>query len=203
MMMRNTKLQSILALSLTLMVGFVSGFATKSLLPEIEPKTEELPAITFKSHVPAYIQTWPASKYFSHFGYPVSTFATFNSLFDEIFNETMHPIALPHSLFAHSALALASSPDIDLKQTNDHIQVVLSTPGLKPEDVSVSMQGNKLVIKGQHRESSTNGMREETFMRTMDVPYDIDLSRVRKQSDHGVLKVTVPRSVLSSADLPI
>lgn len=117
----------------------------------------------------------------------------------------MHPIALPHSLFAHSPLALASSPDIDLKQTNDHIyiQVVLSTPGLKPEDVSVSMQGNKLVIKGQHREQSANGMREETFMRTMDVPYDIDLSRVRKQTVHGVLKVTVPRSVLSSADLPI
>lgn len=35
MIMRNTKLHSILALSLTLMVGFVSGFATKSLLPEM------------------------------------------------------------------------------------------------------------------------------------------------------------------------
>lgn len=65
------------------------------------------------------------------------------------------------------------------------------------------MEGNKLVIKGHHREQSANGMREETFMRTMEVPYEIDLSRVRKQSDHGVLKVTVPRSVLSSADLPI
>jgi HSP20 family molecular chaperone IbpA len=201
--MRNTKLQSILGLSLTLVVGFMSGFATRSLLPENSVKTEQLPAITFDSHCPAWVQSWPASGYFSQFSYPASTFAGFNSLFDEMINETLHPIALPHSLFAHSPLTLASSPDIDLKQTDNQIQVVLSTPGLKPEDVNVSLQGNKLVIEGHHKEQSANGMREETFMRTMDVPYDIDLSRVRKQSDHGVLKVTVPRSVLSSADLPI
>lgn len=201
--MRNTKLQSILGLSLTLVVGFMSGFATRSLLPENSVKTEQLPAITFNSHGPAWVQSCPASGCFGQFSYPASTFAGFNNLFDEMINETLHPIALPHSLFAHSPLTLASSPDIDLRQTDNQIQVVLSTPGLKPEDVSVSMQGNKLVIEGHHKEQSANGMREETFMRTMDVPYDIDLSRVRKQSDHGVLKVTVPRSVLSSADLPI
>jgi len=80
---------------------------------------------------------------------------------------------------------------------------VLSTPGLKPEDVNVSMEGNKLVVRAHHREQSANGLREETFIRTIDVPYGIDLSRIRKQSAQGAVTVTVPRSILSAAELPI
>lgn len=201
--MRHTKLQIILCLSLTLMVGFMSGFATRSLLPQNNPKTQQLPGIAFDSQVPECFPAWPSTKYFNDFAFPASTFAGFNSIFDEMVNETLHPIAMPRSFFQASPFALTSSPDIDLKQTNDHIQLVLSTPGLKPEDVNVSMDGNKLIVKGHHKEQSANGLREETFIRTIDVPYGIGLSRVRKHAANGAVTVAVPRSVLSAAELPI
>lgn len=200
--MRNTKLQSILALSLTLVVGFASGFATRSLLPENSPKTEQLPEITF-GHVPPLMPMWPTTGGFSDFGYPANAIAGFNSVFDEMLKETLHPIALPRPFFDTSPLTLASSPDIELKQTKEQIQLVLSTPGLKPEDVNVSMEGRKLKIRGHHKEQSANGFREQTFTRTIDVPYGIDLSRVRKHAANGTITVTVPRSILSAAELPI
>lgn len=200
--MRNTKLQSILALSLTLIVGFAGGFATKSLLPENSPKTEQLPDTTFH-HVPTLMPMLPTTGYFSDFAFPVSAISGFNSVFDEMLKETLHPIGVPRPFFGASPFTLASSPDIDFKQTNDHIQLVLSTPGLKPEEVNVSMEGHKLIIRGHHKDQSAQGFREQTFTRTIDVPYGIDLSRVRKHAANGAITVTVPRSTLSSAELPI
>lgn len=200
--MRNTKLQSILALSLTLVVGFACGFATSSFLPETRTKTEQLPDISFQ-HVPARMPVWPTTGYFSDFAYPASAISGFNSAFDELLKATFHPIGLPRPLFGDSQFTLAASPSIDFKQTKDDIQLVLSTPGLKPEDVTVSLEGNKLIVRGHHKEQSANGFREQTFTRTIDVPYGIDLSRVRKHAANGSVTVTVPRSILSAAELPV
>ncbi len=200
--MRNTKLRSILALSLTLMVGFAGGFATKSLLPKDCPKTKQLPDITFH-HTSALMPMWPTTDCFSDFAYPVSAISGFNSVFDEMLKETFHPLGFPRPFFGASPFTLASSPDIDFKQTKDDIQLVLSRPGLKPEDVNVSMEGNKLIVRGHHKDQSANGFREQTFTRTIDVPHGINLSRVRKHAADGTLTVTVPRSTLSSEELPI
>lgn len=200
--MRNTKLQLILTLFLMLVVGYAGGFATSNFLAQNCLKTDQLPDISFL-HVPAFMPLWPATGYFSDFAYPSSTISGFKSAFDEALNETLDPMSLPRQFFGDPQFNLAASPDIDFKQTKDGIQFVLSTPGLKPEDVNVSMDGNKLIVRGHHKEQSTNGFREQTFTRTMEVPYCIDLSRVKKYAASGKITVTVPRSVLSAAELPI
>lgn len=201
--MSNKKLQPILCLSLTLMVGFLSGFATRSLLPEIKAKTKQVPTITFNSQLPTDTNLWPGVRCFSDLTCPTSSFAGLNSIFDEVVKETLQPIGLSRSLHDASPLFLTSSPDFEYKKSNDHIYIVLSTAGLKPEDVNVSMAGTKLVVKAHHKEHAAHGMREETFIRTVDLPYGIDLSRIRKQSANGAVIVTVPRSVLSATELPI
>lgn len=200
--MRCTKLQSILALSMTLVIGFAGGFTSKSLLPESGPKTERLAETTFH-HVPSSMPMWPTTGYFSNLACPASAISGFDSIFDEMIKETLHPVGLPRPFFGALPFTVASSPDIDFKQTNDHIQLVLSTPGLKPEDVNVSVEGNKLIVRGHHKEQSANGFREQTFTRTIDVPYGIDLSHVQKHATCGAVKVTVPKATLSSTELPI
>lgn len=196
--MRITKLQSILAL--TLMLGFAGTFAASGPVPEEKSTTLEAPRITFNHHMPPR----PAVTYLTDFACPARAFTGINNLVDEIFNETLHPFAFNRPFFSQlSPFTLASAPDMDIKNTGDQLQVVLSTPGLKPEDVNVFMEGNKLVIKGHHNEHSQNGWREESFIRTIDVPAGVDLSRIKKHYANGALTITVPRVSLSAAELPI
>lgn len=198
--MDNRKLQSILALSATLVIGFASGFTARGLLPATGEPAKEIPSVALN---PAPT-TLPVTPYWHQFVYPASAFIHWHHVFDDLFNETLDPIAFsrPFTHFA-SVLNTGSQPQIELKETGSKLEVRIVAPGIKPDDVSIYTEGNQLVVKGHHKQESANGYSEESFVRTMDVPYAIDVSKVEKRISNGILTVTVPRSLLSSTDLPI
>jgi HSP20 family protein len=91
---------------------------------------------------------------------------------------------------------------VDLMETDDDIIVSAEMPGLKADDVEISVQDNTLTMKGEFR---TEEEREEgdihiqerrygRFQRSVRLPDSVIADQAEAEFDSGVLKVTLPKS---------
>lgn len=92
-------------------------------------------------------------------------------------------------------------PSIDVSETEDEIIVKADIPGVKPEDIEINLVDNVLTIKGEKKrekeEKKENFYRVEryygTFMRSIQIPSEVDVEKIKAQYKDGVLKVTLPK----------
>jgi HSP20 family protein len=94
-------------------------------------------------------------------------------------------------------------PDVELIERDNEYLVKVDIPGVRSEDVDVSMDdGNMLTIRGERREEQTRESRgyEYTersygsFTRSIELPRGIDASKIEAEFDNGVLQLHVPKT---------
>ena len=93
-------------------------------------------------------------------------------------------------------------PAIDVYEEGDNIIVKAEIPGVKKEDISVSLNGDILTISGKSQEEKEvkkeNFYRKEirsgTFSRSLTLPAQIDKDKVKASYKDGVLQLTLPKS---------
>ena len=91
---------------------------------------------------------------------------------------------------------------VDVLDNGPEIVIKASLPGVKPEDVSISVLGGKLTIKATPCEDidikgATYLRRERqtsTFMRTLSLPISVDAERADARFKNGILTLTLPKS---------
>lgn len=96
---------------------------------------------------------------------------------------------------------LSGMPKIDVSETNDAVHVTAELPGMKEEDVEVTLSDGSLVIQGEKRAESEqkdkNYHRVErsygTFRRSIPLPADVDEKQVDASFQHGVLTIVLPK----------
>jgi HSP20 family protein len=92
------------------------------------------------------------------------------------------------------------SPAIDVYQDKDQFTVVAEAPGMKKEDLDLSLHNGVLTISGERKreEKSEQGYRSERFVgrfqRSVTLPASIDASKVKASYQDGLLKVVLPKS---------
>ena len=94
---------------------------------------------------------------------------------------------------------------VDLSETNEAVVVKASLPGVKPEDIDISITGGVLTLKGEskqeHEEKAENFYRRErrhgTFVRQFTLPTEVDAAKADAVFEHGVLKLTLPKAELA------
>ena len=95
---------------------------------------------------------------------------------------------------------------MDVLETEQGYQVRVGLPGVKPEDLDLSVQQNTLTIKGQFRSSvkpdqQVNWLVQEisegSFERSITFPKPIDADKINTSYEHGVLTISVPVSEAS------
>ncbi|MGE5408799.1 MAG: Hsp20/alpha crystallin family protein [Syntrophothermus sp.] len=92
------------------------------------------------------------------------------------------------------------APSIDVIRREDAIVIRADIPGIKPEDVKVTIEDDVLTVAGEHEESSEEErdryVRRErrygSFSRSMPLPRGVKAEDVEATTEHGVLEVTVP-----------
>jgi HSP20 family protein len=98
------------------------------------------------------------------------------------------------------------SAPLDLYETEHGYQVHVLLPGVKPEDIELTVQQNTLTIKGQYKPMFEEGKKVNwlvqeigsgTFERTITFPKPIDADHVETSYEHGILSITVPFSEVS------
>ncbi|MBM3942894.1 MAG: Hsp20/alpha crystallin family protein [SAR202 cluster bacterium] len=90
---------------------------------------------------------------------------------------------------------------LDVTQEGDNIVVQASLPGVKPEDIQVSIENNVLTIKGQTQEEKEVKekdylMRERrvgSFHRALRLPDTVDTEKAKPVYEDGVLTVSFPK----------
>ncbi len=105
--------------------------------------------------------------------------------------------------------SMTAMPPMNVVETENGYEVDVLLPGVKPEDVEVTVEQNTLTIKGKysHRSEeegkSRDWLRQEissgSFQRSITFPKPIDPNNIRATFENGVLTLKVPINETSRA----
>lgn len=93
------------------------------------------------------------------------------------------------------------SPTVDVYDSKDNMMVKADIPGMKKEDIDISVHGDILTIKGEKKEETetkeNNYVKTErfygSFNRVLTLPSEIDESKVKASYKDGVLDIILPK----------
>ena len=91
---------------------------------------------------------------------------------------------------------------IDLYETADAVVVEASLPGIKPDDIDISVTGQALTLRGEMKsdreEKAQNFYRHErrhgTFVRQVGLPTEVNTGKAEAVFEHGVLRLRLPKA---------
>ena len=93
------------------------------------------------------------------------------------------------------------TPAMDLYQTNDDIVAMVELPGMRKEDIEISLHDGMLTISGERKEEKAEGekaARTERFVgkfrRSISLPTRVDSNKVNATYRDGILTVTLPKA---------
>ena len=93
-------------------------------------------------------------------------------------------------------------PAVDVFEDKESLKIVAELPGLKPEDVKITMENNTLTLRGEKKqiaeEKNERVHRYErsygSFERSFALPNTVDAEKVAAAFENGVLTVTLPKA---------
>jgi HSP20 family protein len=126
---------------------------------------------------------------------------------DDFFQQ-FESLLQPVSSRAEGAL-FANPYPIDLYEDGDNVVLEMAVPGLRPEQLDISLEGRQLSIRGtlpETDESEDGGRRywskaivRGEFQRNVTVPAGVDPERITARVDQGLLILTMPKAAEAKA----
>ncbi|MEY2480003.1 MAG: hypothetical protein QOI04_930 [Verrucomicrobiota bacterium] len=93
------------------------------------------------------------------------------------------------------------APALDIYQDNDNVVAIIELPGMRKEDIEISLQDGMLTISGERKSESSNGHKAERterltgkFRRSVTLPTQVDANKVNASYKDGILTVTLPKA---------
>ena len=94
------------------------------------------------------------------------------------------------------------TPAIDVHETADEIVVTASLPGMKADDVEITMTGQTLTMRGEFKaddkiEKDQYLYRERrfgSFSRTVQLPVRVEGDRAQASFTDGILRLSIPKA---------
>ena len=127
---------------------------------------------------------------------PFGELVTLRQAMDRLFDDTIYR---PSPALAGGELARLP---LDVRSTPDALMVEASLPGIKPEDVEITVESGTLTIRAEDR---TDERREEggwvvreiahgSVMRTVTLPTGLEADKAEATFEHGVLRLRFPKA---------
>jgi HSP20 family protein len=127
---------------------------------------------------------------------PFGELVTLRQAMDRLFDDT---IFRPYTAFTGSELARLP---LDVRSTQDALVVEASLPGIKPEDVAITVENGTLTIRAEDR---TDERHEEggwvvreiargSVMRTVTLPTGLEADKAEATFERGVLRLRFPKA---------
>lgn len=123
---------------------------------------------------------------------PFEELAGFRRLFDEPFVGSVRDTDLPVGEW---------KPLMDVVETKEGITLKVEVPGIKQEDINISLEDSTLTVKGERKHESE--VNEEgykrfersygSFQRSVVLPPAVDVNRVKAMYKDGVLEIQLPK----------
>ena len=109
-------------------------------------------------------------------------------------------------LFGHAfepGLGLRHYPKINLRDDADNVYVEALLPGVDPDTLEMNILGNTLTLSGERPTSDSEVDRRTwhrrergtgAFMRTIELPVEIEADQVTAKCCNGLLRVVLPKA---------
>ena len=118
--------------------------------------------------------------------------------FEDVFGRPFLPAAWRRAAAEETIWA----PSIEVIEKEDKYLIKVDLPGVKEEDISISLAGNTLTIEGEKETESEvekkgyyyNESSYGSFSRSMTIPSTIDANKIEANCDKGVLEITLPKA---------
>ena len=93
-------------------------------------------------------------------------------------------------------------PSVDVFEDKESLKIVAELPGLKPEDVKITLENSTLTLRGEKKqvaeEKTERVHRYErsygSFERSFSLPNSVDADKVAASFESGVLTITLPKA---------
>ena len=124
---------------------------------------------------------------------PFTTIEPLSNTVDRLFPEGLLPTRR-RSMFGVDAA-------MDMYETGDAVVIKVSVPGVKPEDVEVTVVGDTLTIRGEIKteEKVENGqylcreLARGRFARSVSLPGLVQADKAKAEFENGILTIEVPK----------
>ena len=101
-----------------------------------------------------------------------------------------------------AAFGAPSQLPLDVTRTADALLIEAALPGIKPEDVEITVEDGTLSIRGEYREAQREGegesliseIRRGTVGRTLTLPTGLEPDKATAVFEHGVLTLRIPKA---------
>lgn len=124
---------------------------------------------------------------------------------DRLLEDTFRGLGIPSLLGRTSAgsdLAAGFFPKVDVASDDEQYIITLEAAGLSDDDVEISLQDKRLIVSGEKKDEKTERDRRYyriersygSFQRVLALPDDANAEDAKASMNHGVLKITIPRS---------
>ncbi len=132
-------------------------------------------------------------------GGQLSPLATLRTEVERLFDSFMRdPKAMLDWPFGHRAF----EPAVDVAENDQELTVRAEVPGIKPEELTVTVAGNQLVLVGEKKEESEDKgkgyhrveSRYGSFRRSIPLPEVVDQNQVEAEYANGVLTIHLKKS---------
>jgi HSP20 family protein len=128
---------------------------------------------------------------------PFQELVSLREAMDRLFEDSFVRPSLPAAFFGDS-LGMA----VDMYQDDKDVVVKASLPGVKPEEVDISITGDVLTIKGEHKEEEEvkekdyfrKELRYGTFSRSLQLPVAVNSDKAEAVFENGLLTLTLPKA---------
>jgi HSP20 family protein len=94
------------------------------------------------------------------------------------------------------------TPPVDISTKGDDLVVSVDLPGLKPEEVQIEAEDNRLIIRGEHRDERSDKDEDKgywysersygSFYRAIPLPAGVNADNAQAYFNNGVLELTLP-----------
>jgi HSP20 family protein len=109
-----------------------------------------------------------------------------DDVFRPVWSQTSDGLALP----------------LDVSTTPDALVVEASLPGVKPDDVEITLENNTLTISGKTSEERkaqegshlVQEIRRGTFSRSVSLPAGLEADKATATFEDGMLRLTIPKA---------
>ena len=102
------------------------------------------------------------------------------------------------------SFASDSTLAVDVYETNSDVVVKMPVPGIKPDDLDITITGDTVTVRGETREEEVDDDRNRnyffrevrygTFARSVTLPAAVDADKVNAETEDGMLTLTMPKA---------
>jgi HSP20 family protein len=102
--------------------------------------------------------------------------------------------------FRVPSLPFRETPGFNVGKTDNELIVTTDVPELKPDDYTVEILGERMVIRGEQKQSSGRDGHDDAersysaFMRILPLPRAVDAEHAQARYQNGILRVTLPKT---------